>query len=70
VTLNNLQPGQKLKVTIVEGKAITSKAAAPVSKKSDVQIAPQTSGSNAKFGITNLKPGQKIKITIKDGAKK
>jgi uncharacterized repeat protein (TIGR02543 family) len=72
VVLSNLQPGQKLKVTIIEGKQMTptSKPSSSPSKKSDIQIAPKTSGNSAKFGVTNLKPGQKIKITIKDGTKK
>jgi cold shock CspA family protein len=70
--LNNLQPGQKIKVTIIEGKPMTptSKPSPSPTKKSDIQIAPKTSGNTAKFGVTNLKPGQKIKITIKDGTKK
>jgi hypothetical protein len=48
----------------------TSKPSPSPTKKSDIQIAPKTSGNTAKFGVTNLKPGQKIKITIKDGTKK
>ena len=71
VAINNLKPGQKIKVTITQGKSATINKPAPA-KKSDsvVEISPETDGNRANVGIMNLKPGQKIKVTIKDGAKK
>jgi hypothetical protein len=72
VAVNNLKPGEKIKVTIIEGKPINSPAKTtptPTNPKG-VQIAPKTTGSRADVGISNLKTGQQIKVTIKDGAKK
>jgi transglutaminase/protease-like cytokinesis protein 3 len=84
VTVNNIKPGQKIKVTVVEGSALptvkassqaTSKPVAPknnfkVTTKEPVKVQPKPSGSKASVGVSNLKPGQKIKVTVKTGGTK
>ena len=86
IKIENLLPGQKIKVTVVEGKSspsvkatpkvtpkATPKPSASGSKtKSDapVKVVPKPSGSSAGVGINNLKPGQKIKVTVKTGGTK
>jgi cold shock CspA family protein len=75
--VDNLKPGQKIKVTIVEGKPTPTPKSTPkpspsatkfkVTTKDPVKVVPKPSGSSAKFGINNLKPGQKIKVTVKTG---
>ena len=83
VTVNNIKPGQKIKVTVVEGNSIPTATASPkatpkakplpaknnfkVTTKEPVKVDPKPSGNGAGFGIKNLKPGQKIKVTIKTG---
>jgi hypothetical protein len=83
VTVNNIKPGQKIKVTVVEGNSIPTPTASPkatpkpkplpaknnfkVTTKEPVKVDPKPSGNGAGFGIKNLKPGQKIKVTIKTG---
>jgi hypothetical protein len=82
VKVNNVKPGQKIKVIVVEGKQTpTPKASIKPSPKASsntfkvttnqpVKVVPTPSGSNAAVGITNLKPGQKIKVTVNTGGTK
>jgi hypothetical protein len=86
VKLENIVPGQKIKVTVVEGKVkerpkptptptptpkpSTSKNDFKVTNNDRVKVVPTPSGSKAAVGITNLKPGQKIKVTVKTGGSK
>ena len=73
VGIQNLLPGQKLKVTIIDKATLpTPKATSPAAaaSKKKVSIAPKPSDKGAKVGINNLKPGQKVKVTIKPGGSK
>ena len=73
VGIQNLLPGQKIKVTIVDKATLpTAKPSSPAAanSKKKVSIAPKPSGKGAKVGIKNLKPGQKVKVTIKPGGSK
>jgi uncharacterized repeat protein (TIGR02543 family) len=75
--LDNLLPGQKVKVTITDlsqlstatpkPSATTSAKPKPKPTKKAVTIVPKPSQSGTKVGIQNLKPGQKVKVTIKSG---
>jgi hypothetical protein len=83
VTVNNIKPGEKIKVTVVEGNALPKPSATPkaskepttsptkstfvVTSKDPVKVVPKPTGSSAGFGLSNLKPGQKIKVTVKTG---
>ena len=81
IGIENLKPGQKIKVTVVEGNSLpspksTSKTTpappAPkngfkVTTKDPVKVIPKPAGSKAAVGVSNLKPGQKIKVTVKTG---
>jgi hypothetical protein len=75
VQINNLLPGQKVKVTISDlsqlkratPKPTVTTTAKPKPKKKTVKIIPKPSQSGTKVGIQNLKPGQKLKVTIKSG---
>jgi cold shock CspA family protein len=85
VQIDNLLPGQKVKVTISDLSTLapkaptpttTSKATAtkkptptPTPTKKSVTIVPKPSESGTKIGVQNLKPGQKVKVTIKSGAR-
>jgi hypothetical protein len=81
VLVENVKPGQKMVVTVVEGNQIATPKASPkptpkaspntfkVTTKEPVKVVPTPSGSKAAVGITNLKPGQKIKVTVKTGGK-
>ncbi|CAN2230032.1 Listeria/Bacterioides repeat [Candidatus Nanopelagicaceae bacterium] len=85
VGIENLQPGQKIKVTVKEGSTATPKAsvkptakATPLPTKNDfkvttknpLKVIPKPSGNKAKVDVQNLKPGQKIKVTVKSGGTK
>ena len=79
VQIDNLLPGQKLKVTITDlSKLPTTKPKPkvtttakpkpkPTPTKKAVKIVPKPSKTGTKVGIQNLKPGQKVKVTIKSG---
>jgi hypothetical protein len=83
VLVENVKPGQKIKVTVVEGNQTAPTNASPkatpkpsskpsqntfkVTTKEPVKVVPSPSGSKAAVGITNLKPGQKIRVTVKTG---
>ncbi len=69
VQIDNLLPGQKLKVTISELQTFTQPTVKPTPKptKKPVTIVPNPSKSGTKIGVQNLKPGQKVKVTIKSG---
>jgi uncharacterized repeat protein (TIGR02543 family) len=79
VQIDNLLPGQKLKVTITDlsklatstpKPSVTTTAKPkpkPTSTKKAVTIVPKPSQTGTKVGIQNLKPGQKVKVTIKSG---
>jgi predicted DNA-binding antitoxin AbrB/MazE fold protein len=79
VQIDNLLPGQKVKVTISDlslltkkkpaPKAKTTKKPAPKQKKKSVTIVQKPSQKGTKIGVQNLKPGQKVKVTIKSGAR-
>jgi cold shock CspA family protein len=83
VQIDNLLPGQKVKVTISDLSQLPTAAptAKPTSKpttkptpkpsptKKAVTIVPKPEQSGTKVGIQNLKPGQKVKVTIKSGAR-
>jgi predicted DNA-binding antitoxin AbrB/MazE fold protein len=75
VQVDNLSPGQKLKVTIselqklVKPPAKNSKKPTPKPTKKPVTIVPKPSQTGTKIGVQNLKPGQKVKVTIKSGAR-
>ena len=71
--IDNLLPGQKVKVTISELQTLIKPTAKPTVKptpkqtKKPVTIVPKPSETGTKVGIQNLKPGQKVKVTIKSG---
>ena len=67
--IDNLSPGQKLKVTISELQGLVQPTVKPTPKptKKAVTIVPNPSKSGTKIGVENLKPGQKVKVTIKSG---
>jgi cold shock CspA family protein len=77
VQIDNLLPGQKVKVTISDlsklptatPKPTVTTTAQPTPKptKKPVTIVPKPSQTGTKLGIQNLKPGQKVKVTIKSG---
>jgi multidrug efflux pump subunit AcrA (membrane-fusion protein) len=73
VQIDNLLPGQKVKVTISELQTFTQPTVKPTVKptpkptKKPVTIVPNPSKSGTKIGVQNLKPGQKVKVTIKSG---
>jgi cold shock CspA family protein len=79
VQIDNLLPGQKVKVTISDlskrptatPKPTVTKTAKPKPKptKKPVTIVPKPSQTGTKVGVGNLKPGQKVKVTIKSGAR-
>jgi uncharacterized repeat protein (TIGR02543 family) len=79
VQIDNLLPGQKVKVTISDlsklptatPKPTVTTTAKPKPKptKKPVTIVPKPSQTGTKLGIQNLKPGQKVKVTIKSGAR-
>jgi hypothetical protein len=83
VTVNNVKPGQKIKVTVIESNNTPTPKATPksttsnapksnfkVTTKDPVKVVPKPSGAKANVGISNLKPGQKIKVTVKTGGTK
>ena len=71
--IDNLLPGQKVKVTISELQTLIKPTAKPTVKptpkptKKPVTIVPKPSETGTKIGVQNLKPGQKVKVTIKSG---
>ena len=66
--LENLKPGQKIKVTVKEkNRLATPKPTPQPSSRPPLSIVPKPSGGSAKVGVKNLKPGQKIKVTVKTG---
>ena len=71
--IDNLLPGQKVKVTISDLSQLpTAKPTVkptPKPTKKAVTIVPKPSQSGTKVGVGNLKPGQKVKVTIKSGAR-
>jgi multidrug efflux pump subunit AcrA (membrane-fusion protein) len=75
VQIDNLLPGQKVKVTISDlsqlptatPKPNVTTTAKPKPTKKAVTIVPKPEQSGTKVGIENLKPGQKVKVTIKSG---
>jgi hypothetical protein len=83
VTVKNIVPGQKLKVTVIEGgpsesqkarpsptpspKATVAKKPFTVTNNEPPKAVPSPSGSKASVNFNNLKPGQKIKVTVKTG---
>ncbi len=75
VQIDNLLPGQKVKVTISDlsqlktatPKPTVTTTAKPKPTKKAVTIVPKPSQTGTKLGIQNLKPGQKVKVTIKSG---
>jgi hypothetical protein len=77
VAVQNLKPGQKLKVTISGLSATqsvtpivppTSSSATPKAKpKAAVEIVPKPAKKSTAVNLLKLKPGQKIKVTIKTG---
>ena len=75
--IDNLLPGQKVKVTISDlsqlptAKPTVKPTPKPTPKptKKAVTIVPKPSQSGTKVGVGNLKPGQKVKVTIKSGAR-
>jgi hypothetical protein len=83
VQIDNLLPGQKVKVTISDLSTLAPKAPTPTPSlkatatkkptpkptKKSVTIVPKPSESGTKVGVQNLKPGQKVKVTIKSGAR-
>jgi cold shock CspA family protein len=75
VQIDNLLPGQKVKVTISELQTLIKPTAKPTVKptpkptKKPVTIVPKPSETGTKIGVQNLKPGQKVKVTIKSGAR-
>jgi hypothetical protein len=79
VQIDNLLPGQKIKVTISGLSKFATKAPAPKATptkkptpqptKKSVTIVPKPSQTGTKIGVQNLKPGQKVKVTIKSGAR-
>jgi cold shock CspA family protein len=81
VQIDNLLPGQKVKVTISDlskfatkkptptPKATATKKPTPKPTKKSVTIVPKPSQTGTKIGVQNLKPGQKVKVTIKSGAR-
>ena len=83
VQIDNLLPGQKVKVTISDLSTLAPKAPTPTPSskatvttkptptptKKSVTIVPKPSESGTKIGVQNLKPGQKVKVTIKSGAR-
>jgi cold shock CspA family protein len=75
VQIDNLSPGQKVKVTISELQTLIKPTAKPTVKstpkptKKPVTIVPKPSETGTKIGVQNLKPGQKVKVTIKSGAR-
>jgi hypothetical protein len=75
VQIDNLLPGQKVKVTISELQTLINPTSKPTVKptlkptKKPVTIVPKPSESGTKIGVQNLKPGQKVKVTIKSGAR-
>ena len=55
VTVNNIKPGQKIKVTVVEGKSIPSKSASPkATPKSTTKAKPLPAKNN--FKVTTKEP--------------
>jgi cold shock CspA family protein len=71
VGVENLKPGQKIKVILKEGEKRPAPSKSPTTKPAaPVKVVPKPSGSTADIGITNLKPGQKIKVTVKSGGTK
>jgi uncharacterized repeat protein (TIGR02543 family) len=71
IGVENLKPGQKIKVIIKEGDKKPAPSKSPTTKPSTpLKVVPKPSGSSADIGITNLKPGQKIKVTVKSGGTK
>jgi protein involved in polysaccharide export with SLBB domain len=81
VQIDNLLPGQKVKVTISDLPTLAPKAPTPTPKvtatakpkskptQKSVTIVPKPSQTGTKVGVGNLKPGQKVKVTIKSGAR-
>jgi cold shock CspA family protein len=81
VQIDNLLPGQKVKVTISDLSKLPTATPKPTvtttakpkpkpkpkPKKKPVTIVPKPSQTGTKLGIQNLKPGQKVKVTIKSG---
>jgi hypothetical protein len=77
IEVQNLKPGQKLKVTISDLSTIqnnvlvtskTSGSATPKARaKSAVEIIPKPAKKSTAVNLLKLKPGQKIKVTIKTG---
>ena len=77
VQIDNLLPGQKVKVTISDLSKLptatpkpsvtTTAKPKPKPTKKAVTIVPKPEQSGTKVGIQNLKPGQKVKVTIKSG---
>ena len=73
--IDNLLPGQKVKVTISDLSQLpTAKPTVkptpkptPMPTKKAITIVPKPSQTGTKVGIQNLKPGQKVKVTIKSG---
>ena len=75
--IDNLLPGQKVKVTISELQTLIKPTVKPTVKptpkptpkptKKPVTIVPKPSETGTKIGVQNLKPGQKVKVTIKSG---
>jgi uncharacterized repeat protein (TIGR02543 family) len=69
VVVENLKPGQKIKVTVIE-KSPKPSIAPSAKPKAPLVIKPSPAGSKAKINVDNLKPGQKIKVTVKTGGSK
>jgi TusA-related sulfurtransferase len=77
VQVQNLKPGQKLKVTISDISTTqnrvpvtpkTSSSPTPkASAKAAVEIIPKPAKKSTAVNLLKLKPGQKIKVTIKTG---
>jgi hypothetical protein len=77
VQVQNLKPGQKLKVTISDlattqsSSQVTPKASSSARAKAranaTVEIIPVPAKKSTKVNLLKLKPGQKIKVTIKTG---
>jgi TusA-related sulfurtransferase len=77
IEVQNLKPGQKLKVTISDlattqsSSPVTPKASSSATPnarpKSTVEIIPVPAKKSTKLNLLKLKPGQKIKVTIKTG---
>jgi TusA-related sulfurtransferase len=77
IEVQNLKPGQKLKVTISDlsttqnSAQVTPKPSASATPKAtpkqSVEIIPVPAKKSTKLNLLKLKPGQKIKVTIKTG---